>query len=180
MKKKVINLIQSAFIILFATYIYTYIRYEKYESPSLSMLPTIQVGDILAADKFGEPQRFDIVSVLFKSQEHPFILRLIGLPGDKITYIGDELCINSKCLDKHSLYSTESSTIFSEGKHNNYSIQILNGKKGSVEALNNTWKWHLKNDEYIVLGDNRDNANDSRYLGVINKDDIISVVDLEL
>jgi len=177
MKKKVISFIVG---ILFATFIYTYIRYEYYEIPSSSMLPTIQVGDIIGADKFREPQRFDIVSVLFKSKDNAFIVRLIGLPGDYITYIDNNLCINSKCLEKNSLYSTNDNTIFSEGKQTGYNIQLLNQKIVPLDIRNDNWEWHLKNDEYIVLGDNRDVANDSRYLGIINKDDIISVIDLEM
>ncbi len=122
-----------------------------------SMVPTLEDGDQLIADKityrFRDPQRFDIVIFPYKyAKKTYFIKRVIGLPGERVR-IDDQgnIYINGQVLDEH--YGLE---------------QMTYPGLASQEIT-------LGSDEYFVLGDNRNVSEDSRYpdVGNIRRSDII-------
>jgi signal peptidase I len=122
-----------------------------------SMVPTLEDGDQLIADKvtyrFRDPERFDIIIFPYQYAEKTyFIKRIIGLPGERVRI--DEqgkIYINGKVLDEH--YGLE---------------QMVNPGLAAEEIT-------LGDDEYFVLGDNRNVSEDSRYpdVGNIKRKDII-------
>lgn len=122
-----------------------------------SMVPTLEDGDQLIADKvtyrFRDPERFDIIIFPYQYAEKTyFIKRIIGLPGERVRI--DELgkiYINGKVLEEH--YGLE---------------QMVNPGLAAEEIT-------LGDDEYFVLGDNRNVSEDSRYpdVGNIKRKDII-------
>lgn len=114
-----------------------------------SMYPTLQDGDNLIVDKisyrFKAPKRFDIVVFPFQYQEDTYyIKRIIGLPGETVQIVDGMVYINGKML-----------------KDNYGSEQIRNSGLAS-EAIT------LGEEEYFVLGDNRNNSADSREPSVGN------------
>lgn len=122
-----------------------------------SMVPTLEDGDQLIADKvtyrFHDPERFDIIIFPYQYAEKTyFIKRIIGLPGEKVR-IDDQgkIYINGKVLEEH--YGLE---------------QMVNPGLAAEEIT-------LGDDEYFVLGDNRNVSEDSRYpdVGNIKRKDII-------
>ncbi|MDD6716215.1 MAG: signal peptidase I [Firmicutes bacterium] len=122
-----------------------------------SMVPTLEDGDQLIADKvtyrFRDPERFDIIIFPYQYAEKTyFIKRIIGLPGEKVR-IDDQgkIYINGKVLEEH--YGLE---------------QMVNPGLAAEEIT-------LGDDEYFVLGDNRNVSEDSRYpdVGNIKRKDII-------
>lgn len=121
-----------------------------------SMFDTLSDKDNIIVDKisyrFKDPERFDVIVFPYKNQKRTyFIKRIIGLPGETVR-IDEEgnIYINDEILEEN--YGTE--TILRPG----------------IAANTIT----LADDEYFVLGDNRNNSMDSRYesVGNIKKKDI--------
>lgn len=121
-----------------------------------SMEPTLHNEDNLLIDKisyrFREPKRYEIIVFPYKHEEDTYyIKRIIGLPGEKIQIVDGKVYINDKPLGEH--YGKE---------------EMLEG--GIAEN-----KIQLGDDEYFVLGDNRNNSSDSRdpSVGVLKREDIL-------
>jgi signal peptidase I len=130
-----------------------------------SMTPTILNDDLILVNKMSfvtsGPKRGDVV--VFTPPNEPadseeFIKRVIGLPGEWVDYDRDTetVYINGVPLIEEtklpdSDYSQEFPPPPSEGH-----------KRGEL----------LEDDQYYVLGDNRDSSKDSRYFGAVNQDDI--------
>lgn len=121
-----------------------------------SMYPTLYDGDNLIVDKisyhFCEPKRYDIVVFPYHYKEKTYyIKRIIGLPGETVQIKDGAVYIDGEKLDEH----------FGEEL-------IENAVLASNEIL-------LGEDEYFVLGDNRNESEDSRFpdVGNICRKDII-------
>ncbi|MEO8892766.1 MAG: signal peptidase I [Coleofasciculaceae cyanobacterium] len=125
--------------------------------PSGSMLPTLQINDRLIIDKisynFRNPDRGDIIvfnpTDTLKQQnfKDAFIKRLIGLPGDKVEVKEGRVYINNQPLNQE-----------------NYIEDKPNYTFGPVTVPPN---------QFLVLGDNRNNSYDSHYWGFVPRDRII-------
>ena len=133
---------------------------QRTEVSGESMSNTLHSGDTLWIDKleyeFGSPQRYDVVVFPYGDDEDTFyIKRIIGLPGETV-YIDEDgnIFIDDELLES-DVYGRET---------------IASDKRG-VAADEIT----LGDDEYFVLGDNRNNSRDSRVadVGNIHKKDII-------
>ncbi|MGB5960809.1 MAG: signal peptidase I [Coleofasciculaceae cyanobacterium] len=124
--------------------------------PSGSMLPTLQINDRLIIDKisynFRKPDRGDIIvfnpTDALKQQnfKDAFIKRLIGLPGDKVEVKEGKVYVNNQLLKE------------------NYIEEKPNYNFGPVT---------VPPDQFLVLGDNRNNSYDSHYWGFVPRDRII-------
>lgn len=129
------------------------------EGPSMN--PTLQTGDQMIINKFTyrffEPNRFDIV-VFHATEEKDFIKRVVGLPGEHVAIIEDDLYVNGEYIDE--VYLDKSSTTVKSQM--SFRLEEL---KGNYEKI--------PEDHYLLLGDNRNDSTDSRQLGVVHKDDII-------
>ena len=133
---------------------------QRTEVSGESMSNTLHSGDTLWIDKleyeFGSPKRFDVVVFPYGEDEDTFyIKRIIGMPGETV-YIDEEgtIYINDEPLEGDK-YGRE---VIAEDKRGIASEEITLGE-----------------DEYFVLGDNRNNSRDSRVsdVGNIHKKDII-------
>ena len=122
-----------------------------------SMEPMLSDGDNLIVDKlsyrFHEPQRFDIIVFPFRYAEKTYyIKRIIGLPGETV-------------------FIDENGTIFINGEElqESYGKEIIKDPGRAYEPIT------LGEDEYFVLGDNRNNSSDSRdpVVGNIHRDEFI-------
>lgn len=136
-----------------------------------SMEGTLHDGECVWLDKitycFQEPERFDIIIFPYQDSETNFIKRIIGLPGETIyidpegrIYIGTE----------ETLYKEADGSIHNEGEElvESYGNEtIRESRRGLAEE-----PVTLGEDEYFVLGDNRNNSQDSRYeaVGPISRD----------
>lgn len=133
-----------------------------------SMIPTINNNDIFSINKVNQIRNFDVVYLKTPSrQTEKSVRRVIGLPGDELSYKNDELTINQ------------------EGKAEKY----LNGRKNELLGGLLTEDFTLKSltgkavvpaDCYFVMGDNRQSSADSRDYGFVNKKDIIGKVEVVL
>lgn len=143
-------------VVLLAWFLITFVA-QRTDVNGTSMVPTLEDGDQLICDKisyrFHDPERFDIIIFPYKYQKNTyFIKRVIGLPGEtvRIDYDGN-VYINGEILDEK--YGLEKMTY-----------------PGIAEQ-----EITLGDDEYFVLGDNRNVSEDSRYpdVGLIKREDII-------
>lgn len=121
-----------------------------------SMYPNLHSADHLILNKFiydfTEPDRFDIV-VFHATKEEDYVKRVIGLPGDKISYHDDKLYVNGKAVPEPYLDKLKKQTpgLFT----NNFSTVTV------------------PDDQLFVMGDNRPISNDSRMFGTISEDKVI-------
>lgn len=129
-----------------------------------SMEPTLDSGDNLIVDKltyrFKDPERFDIIVFPFQYEEEVYyIKRIIGLPGETV-WIDDDGTIYVG-EDENSLEVLEE----------NYGKEVIHPEKIGIAAQ----PVSLGEDEYFVMGDNRNNSSDSRLqiVGNIHRKDII-------
>ena len=146
-------------IILAATFLIVQFVGQKTTVNGVSMYPTLEDGDSLIVDKitykFSDPQRFDIIVFPFQYQEDTYyIKRVIGLPGETVQITGGVIYINGQPLEED--YGREAA------------------EKGGLASEPVT----LGEDEYFVLGDNRNNSSDSREpsVGNVQKSSIIGKV----
>lgn len=177
-RKHLINII--LFIIMCAVFITKQFFYDFYKVPQKGMYPTIQDSKRFLCKKYpyksiSDIQRGDVIAFkgLWKDgKEHTFIWRVIGLPGDIITIQNDQVIINGNHLKKEKISEEDDLEIYEEVNEN----AIYNVAYSKVPSPKNA-----ENNEYIVpenhifvLGDNRDNAHDSRYMGFIPFDSIFA------
>lgn len=122
-----------------------------------SMEPTLSDGDNLIVDKisyrFNEPQRFDVIVFPFRYEERTYyIKRIIGLPGETV-------------------YIDEEGNIYIDGEilKESYGKEIIADQGRAYEPIT------LGEDEYFVMGDNRNNSSDSRdpVVGNIRRNEFI-------
>jgi len=146
-------------VVLGATYLLiTYVG-QRTVVDGKSMEATLSHGDNLIVDKisyrFNDPERFDIIVFPFQYQEDVYyIKRIIGLPGETVQI--DEsgnIYINGEILEEH------------------YGMEIIQPEHIGIAREPIT----LGEDEYFVMGDNRNNSSDSRteIVGNIGRDEIV-------
>lgn len=115
-----------------------------------SMLPNVHDKEIKLVNKMVKKyKRGDIVIVKNNRGQYLMIKRIIGLPGERLDVIYDDVYINDKKLDESYVNQSDEKSDF-------YIRNI-----------------RLKEDEYYVMGDNRNDSIDSRELGPLKKSDII-------
>lgn len=155
---------------------------EPFQIPSGSMKPTLEVGDFILVNKFayglrlpvldtkvvdiGEPQRGDVMVFRYPSDPNVnYIKRVVGLPGDHLRYSSDKrLFINGQPVAER-LIGDEPGSLGS--------ARLYHEKLGAAEHLvrkemrryriEPDREWTVPAGHYFMVGDNRDNSNDSRY-----------------
>ncbi|MGL5074497.1 MAG: signal peptidase I [Waterburya sp.] len=124
--------------------------------PSESMLPTLAVDDRLIVEKvsyrFREPERGDVVvfsptdALKEQNYKEAFIKRIIGLPGDMVKVTNGEVYVNNQRLTEK------------------YILNPPNYQYGPIK---------VPQEQYLVLGDNRNNSYDSHYWGFVPRENLI-------
>jgi signal peptidase I len=155
---------------------------EPFQIPSGSMKPTLEVGDFILVNKFaygirlpvldtkvievGDPQRGDVMVFRYPSEPNiNYIKRVVGLAGDHVAYSSDKrLFINGELVAQQLLGeepgSLGSAVLYNE-KLGEAEHQIRKEmKRYRVEPGR---EWVVPQGHYFMMGDNRDNSNDSRY-----------------
>ncbi|HEY2121830.1 MAG TPA: signal peptidase I [Candidatus Acidoferrum sp.] len=168
---------------------------QAFKIPSPSMEKTLMVGDHLLVNKFifggrgawydrflpyRELQRGDIIVFKFPYQDHPhFVKRVIGLPGEHLKVVDQQVYINGTPLNEP--YVVHDATFGNDPL--NYSFPPV-GNQIYLSPVQPEWAHELhkyvQGDEivvppgkYFAMGDNRDHSLDSRYWGFVDRDAIM-------
>jgi signal peptidase I len=169
---------------------------QAFKIPSQSMERTLLIGDHLLVNKFifggrhawydrflpyRELQRGDIIVFKFPYQDHPhFVKRVIGLPGDHLKIVDQQVYVNGNPLDEpYAVHDAASGY----GDPLNYNFPPV-GNQMYLSSLQPEWardiRKYIQGDElvvppgkYFAMGDNRDHSLDSRYWGFVDRDAIM-------
>jgi len=163
--------------------------------PSGSMRPTLLEGDVVLVNRLaydlklpltdvvllplGEPQRGDVVTLSSPAGGTRLIKRIVGLPGDRIAMRDDVLILNGQPL-AYSESTSHGETVAPGwvvdavratedlGGHP-HAVQFL----PAMQARRNFAERTVPAGQYFLLGDNRDNSEDSRFIGTVPREKLI-------
>ncbi|MCL2029278.1 MAG: signal peptidase I [Deltaproteobacteria bacterium] len=137
--------------------------FQAFQIPSGSMIPTFLEGDRVLVKKFsyglrnpitnqvwveiGRPERWDVVVFISpEDKSKDFVKRVVGLPGETVALVGGQVFINGRKIeDPHGRYDPLGSP-----------------------ALRNRAPVVVGEDQYFMMGDNRDHSSDSRVWGTVD------------
>ena len=155
-KREIISTTLYLFCVVALTFLFIQFVGQRTHVNGDSMNVTLQDGDNLIVDKlsyrFKDPERFDIIVFPYQYQEKTYyIKRIIGMPGETLQIIDGMVYIDGEMLDE------------------SYGKEVMDYAGIASEPV------ELGQDEYFVLGDNRNNSSDSRdpSVGIIHGDQII-------
>jgi signal peptidase I len=185
----IVDYARSFFPLLAAVFVLRSFLYEPFQIPSSSMAPTLEVGDYILVNKYtwglrlpvvrtkvldvGEPERGDVV-VFYPPHMNDtyYIKRIIGLPGDRITYRDKQLTINGEPVPREwlatvpegrSRFRLGSESLSDEG----HLFQL------DLARPSRDFSVTVRPGHYFMMGDNRDNSSDSRVWGQVPERDIV-------
>ena len=167
---------------------------EPFRIPSGSMMPTLLDGDFILVNKFtygirlpvinkkiisiGQPDRGDVAVFRYpKDPKVDYIKRVIGLPGDKISYRNKQLFINGERMKlvNFGVYEASGTGITMAGAK--MYEEDLKGVMHNLLIDNNrpvlNMEYTVGENQYFVMGDNRDNSNDSRFWGTVPEENLV-------
>jgi len=167
-------------VLLFVLVIRSFV-FEPFRIPSGSMMPTLLKGDFIFVQKFayglrlpvtetkiietGAPERGDVV--VFRLPSDPginYIKRVVGLPGDVIVYRRHQLTINGEEVksEPHPRAHSGDPRFIEQLGERAHEILILN-----ESHVRGDGEFEVPQGHYFMMGDNRDNSRDSRFIGYV-------------
>ena len=168
-------------LIVVAVFIVTF-AVQPFRIPSSSMVPTLLVGDFLLVDKQtatqdkfplppGTLRRGDVI--VFHYPPNPsvhLVKRVIGLPGDRVRLHNDHVFINGQVIQEpYALYRPSPPDPYRDNfpRLSTTDPDVDSHWWMKLRRLEREGELHIPANEYFVLGDNRNNSEDSRYWGLV-------------
>lgn len=185
---------KSFFPVILAVLLLRSFLVEPFRIPSNSMMPTLLTGDFILVNKYaygirlpvldnkvvemGEPARGDVV--VFRYPKDPsvdYIKRVVGLPGDRVGYYNKIIYINGEPVGQvpAGVYIGVGSGISMSGASERQEQlgEVLHDILVMPRTPGLEGEYVVGEDEYFVMGDNRDNSNDSRYWGPVPESNLV-------
>jgi signal peptidase I len=167
---------------------------EPFRIPSNSMMPTLLTGDFILVNKFAYGLRLPVLNAKFLQISEPktgdvivfrypkdpsvdYIKRVVGVPGDHIEYRNKKIYINGKPIPQKFLdsYRGVGSGIGMTGA--NLVNEDLDGVEHDIlvdpRRHMMDMEFDVPQNRYFVMGDNRDNSNDSRFWGTVPEENLV-------
>ncbi|MCC5866705.1 MAG: signal peptidase I [Wenzhouxiangella sp.] len=194
---RTIELAGSIFPVLLLVLIIRSFVFEPFKIPSGSMIPTLLIGDFIVVNKFsyglrlpvvnkrivslGDPERGDVMVFRFPEDTRVnYIKRVIGLPGDTITYRNKILFVNGEPIvqDQQGLWEGEGRNRNLPGRRPQLRQEFLGEDPHNIlvhpdQPARQTQTWVVPEGHYFVLGDNRDHSLDSRAWGFVPEENLV-------
>ena len=167
---------------------------EPFRIPSGSMYPTLHIGDFILVNKMsygiklpviytkiletGKPERGEVAVFRYPVEpDKDYIKRVIGLPGDHISYINKTLFVNGQAIKQEAIgrYETEGSGAVMNGatllSENLLGVEheLLNDPDRQSGDLMDVV---VPEGHYFMMGDNRDHSYDSRFWGFVPEENL--------
>ncbi|MBP2097374.1 signal peptidase I [Enterococcus rivorum] len=153
------------FVLWFLSFFtFTFVKIDGY-----AMMPTLSEKDLVFVNRLGPKKRFKLVYIRLPNGAGTCVRRIVGLPGEQIEYLQDQLYVNhqkkeetfildeKRQADSNGIFYTENFTMNQQFNE----VTIPTGK-------------------YLVMGDNRPYATDSRYYGFVGEKEIIGTVEMRV
>lgn len=187
---------RSLFPVLLIVLVFRSFLFEPFKIPSGSMIPTLLVGDFIVVNKFtygirlpvlnkkiipiNEPERGDVV--VFRYPPDPnvnYIKRLVGLPGDTVTYRDKQLYVNGELVgtakvrrwatnDVKCTTPESDAMLYDETLGDVNHDLLVHELSGSRSG-----QWQVPEGHYFMMGDNRDRSSDSRIWGYVPEANLV-------
>lgn len=187
LKETVVEYSRSFFpVLLFVLVIRSFV-FEPFRIPSGSMMPTLLQGDFIFVKKYayglrlpvtetkiietGEPERGDVIVFRLPSDTSiNYIKRVVGLPGDVVIYERHRLTINGVRVDleQHSDATPRDPRFVEQLGDRMHQILIRDAAYTIRDGVYTVPEGH-----YFVMGDNRDNSRDSRFIDSIPESHLV-------
>jgi signal peptidase I len=204
---------KSFFPVILAVFLLRSFLVEPFKIPSGSMIPTLVVGDFILVNKYtygirlpvanvkvlavNEPKRGEVM--VFRYPENPsldYIKRVVGVPGDRVSYINKQLSINGQAVPMTPVSDhpyAEAGLNFTTTKEYTEDLdghahavlinpdipplQLANVRqfphRGDCEYNEQGFVCTVPQGHYFMMGDNRDSSSDSRYWGFVPERNIV-------
>lgn len=168
------GLIGVLLVAVFISMVVFYVKVDRAEVISGSMEPTLMTNEKVVIINGRSPDRFQMV-VFYPPDgtKEKYVKRVIGLPGDTVEYRNDALYVNGEMYEEPYLDKNRQ-----KFQNTNQSEVEFYTKDLVLENIPGVPKGTTKipKDMFLVLGDNRQNSQDSRYIGLIPKENLVGVV----
>jgi len=192
----VVEYARSLFPVILVVFLIRSFVVEPFKIPSGSMLPTLRVGDFILVNKFeyglriplvgwkltdGEPpQRGDVI--VFQYPRNPsvdYIKRIVAVPGDRVAFRDHTLVVNGEPVPRtyqdRFVYRNGSGKMVYANRYaektDTHSYHVLYTETRNGRPIPDAVR--VPEGQYFVMGDNRDNSNDSRYWGTVPESHIL-------
>ena len=161
--------------------------YQPFNAPTASMSPSVNPGDFFMVSKFAytsqPPARGEIAAFYVPRKDAIYIKRIVGLPGERIQMRGGLLFIDGKEVPRRRVEDFVETDMFDTVQHiAQYEETLPGGRRDRVldrgtTVFDDTNVFVVPPDSYFVLGDNRDNSDDSRAtIGFVTRKDLIGPI----
>lgn len=161
---------------------------EPFRIPSGSMMPSLFNGDFILVNKFsygirlpvanekivslGDPKRGDVMVFRFPGDPSiNYIKRVVGVPGDHVVYRRKRLFINGTPMEQTGHRAYSSPHIAASAGEVQRAVENIDGRPHDILVTgrgdDGYSEFRVPAGQYFVMGDNRDQSNDSRYWGFV-------------
>lgn len=198
----IVEYCRSFFPVIFVVLVLRSFLAEPFRIPSSSMMPTLLIGDFILVNKFsygvrlpvlntklievGSPKRGDVVVFKYPGRGptdpkrgEDYIKRVVGIPGDTIEYRGKVIHVNGEPvaqIDPESYVGVGQGANMTGAERR---TELVNGIQHDILVNRENWSsmdagpFTVGQNQYFVMGDNRDHSDDSRFWGMVPEENLV-------
>lgn len=194
---KTVEVLGSLFPVLLLVLVFRSFLFEPFKIPSGSMIPTLLTGDFIVVNKYSyglrlpvlnrrfveinDPERGDVIVFRYPVDERiNYIKRVVGMPGDTVTYRNKILFINGEPIAQDTMgpWVGEGLNRNPPGHRPTKRLEHLGEQPHHIVIYPErpdvqTRTWTVPDGHYFVLGDNRDQSLDSRAWGFVPEENLV-------